>query len=1181
MKNKFLLLVLCLFVGLCSDLSAQYVHPGMNHTKADLDRVKQKVLAGEHPWIDGWNAMCAERDARADFKASPKSTVGGSDGTRQRASRDATAAYYNILRWYVTGDESHARCAVDILNAWSSSIKSVVTGELLQLPIRDFLQAAEIVRLYPGWKTEDIERFKTMCRDYFYPACKDGRSHAWPGWGGPANSDCLYIGIFLDDKAMVEDAVEYYKNGEGGGRMTNGVAFDGQPVEMGRDQPHAAIGIDSYAEFCQALWNQGIDMFSYKDNLLMKGFEYFYRFNLNHPVEWTPIDYSGHKFYYPATSNNSPASMPQNRIYANELAYHHYADRMGLDVPNMRKMVNLKNIGILTGVMFNYTDTSTVYIHRPVPPAPTELNTAPGISQVYLSWKAPDGDIANGYDVQRSESVDGAFVDIASWTENTSTDYTDRNVKPGVTYYYRVRSKNQSGTSDWSDAVAAKAVEGSTVYPSGWTRQDLGKEDWMVDGVTLFDTVRGNSFVIKGSGRDIYNPAQPEGNFTYVYVDGDFELTTRVYDGEQNGNQLKEKFGIMVRESVDASSPKVMLWIGDNGTRFTNFIWRGTSDGGGWINGSDHTWIPLWLRLRRTGNVFEAYVSAYGDDWHLIGSSEIPFANGCLVGLWVCGGAGRAEGYTVSFDNTSLTVGATSRPSAPSSFKATAKNSTQVQVSWNKPAGASCFTLSRAQASDRKFVDIARNLHVLSFSDNSLEPSTDYIYALTAANAGGESDTVFAEVTTKELKLPSAPSGLVASAKNSCIKLSWQPTLEQTEKYIVRRRGKNILSDFVYIGETEKTDYVDSTVMNDSIYYYRVCAVNSLGEGSPAGTSKLTPVLGEEHCFPFNEAVNDESADEWDVSDEAVLHDASFVAGKFDKCISLDKNRGSYVELNKGIVDGFKDFTVCAWVYPSRLDTWARVFDFGNNTDFYMFLSVRDASGKVRYAIDAGNGEQGLSTEVSLSTGRWTHLAVSQNDSVVIVYVNGKEVARSNTFTICPSDLGVTTCNYVGRSQFSSDPLFSGRIDELRIYSQTLTASQIERIYKAKSQSISMDAEAQITADVLYYDPASASSGLPVSYSTDDSKVASVYKDQVRIRREGTVNITASQRGNLDYAPAPKVVQHLTVSVADGISDVDSDEGEVYEVQRFNISGFPVDAPCKGINIVKYSDGSVKKVLVK
>jgi hypothetical protein len=656
LSNNRLLLLLCLF-GFGVSLNAQYTHPGISLTKSNLDRIKQKVLAKEHPWIDGWNTMTALRDSRSDYSAYPSTSVSGADGNRQRASRDAVAAYYNILQWYVNGDVSHANCAINILNAWSAKITSVVTGELFQLPIGDFMQAAEIARLYPGWASTDYNRFRTMCRSYFYPACHDfcQQENSWPGWGAPANADILFIGIFLDDMNMVSEAMNNFESGKGGARIYNGILSSGQVVEMGRDIPHAEIGINSYADFCQAAYNQGYDLYSDGNNLLLKGFEYFNKFNLNHAVDWKSIEYEGHKFYYPATSNNAPWTMPQYRVYGNEMVYHHYADRKHIDAPWSRKMIRLKQNAILSGTLYNYTDTSTAYIHYPVPSAPNGLTASSSIGQINLKWNAPDGDVTNGYEIQRSENQTNGFVTIKKWTGNTSTEYVDSLIKNDKNYYYRVRASNQNGPGPFSETVIGLAKSGSTILPLGWTQQDIGKEDWMPNGVTLYDEVNGGTFVVKGSGRDIFSDSQPEGNFTYKTTSGDFEIITRVFDGEQNANHIKEKFGVMVRESLSASSAKVMLWLGDAGIRQAHFLWRNTPEGNGAIDGSDHTWIPLWMKFTRRGNLFEGFVSADGITWFSIGSQSVTLPSSLLTGIWVCGGAYRPDGYTVKFDHTSIT----------------------------------------------------------------------------------------------------------------------------------------------------------------------------------------------------------------------------------------------------------------------------------------------------------------------------------------------------------------------------------------------------------------------------------------------------------------------------------------------------------------------------------------------
>lgn len=1148
-KVCFFAILVCMSMQICGQiLKAPFKHPGLNHSMEDLERLKQKVLGKETPWIDGWNVMCNERDAQPDFTASPKPTVGGSDGTRQRASRDATSAYYNILRWFVTGNEAHAVCAVNIINAWTNSINEVVTGELLQLPIKDFIQAAELVRMYSGWKEEDREKFKKMCRDYFYPACLEARLHAWPGWGGPANSDCLYIGIFLDDEDMVNDAIEFYKTGKSGGCITEGIQFGGQPVEMGRDQPHVTIGIDSYAEFCQALWNQGVDLFSYEDNLLLKGFEYYAKYNLGYAVNWNPVDYYGHKFYYPAPSSNSPGSMPNFRVVANELVYHHYVDRKGLDMPYLRKMMKLKEVGILTGSMFTFSDTTTAYIPYEAPPVPQNIKVSGSLNHIRLDWDAPEGDVANGYDIQRSEYSDKGFVDIGGWSGNTTSQYYDFDVANDHDYYYRIRSKNQSGFSEWSTPIKAVSYKGSGILPAGWVHEDIGLEDWMVKGETLYDKSNNNTFVIKGSGRDIYNPQHPEGNFTYISVTGDFELVTRIYDGEQNASQLKEKFGIMLRENTSGTSQKIMLWLGDNGTRFTHFIWRGTSDGGGWIDGSDHSWIPIWLKLNRSNDVFTAYVSDNGNEWYEIGTAKIPFPKTCLAGLWVCGGATRAEGYTVSFDNTTLTSH-TALPSAPDGFKAVKTGSTEIELSWNKTKNVSGFDIYRSDRINGEYVMIAGSLYSPGYTDTNLTPSKEYFYKITAANAGGRSiDSTFLSVVTTDLRLPNAPSGLSGTAKNEYVALKWNPTGEMTEKYNIYRKMLGGIDGYELIAETDETFYNDETVENGNLYYYQVAAVNKIGEGRKSTSKLMKPVLGDLIYLSFN---GNRLCNEWDRTEKAVGHDAEFATGKFSESLLLDKNKTAYITLPYGINSTLSDFTFACWIKPITIDTWARIFDFGNGENKYMFMSVSDHDGKPRFGIKNGGEEETVISSSGLNKLQWNHLVVSKKDSVVTIYINGKKTASNEHISISPDVFGNLNANYIGKSQFNVDPYLNAYIDELRIYNQALNEKQIIGLYNAREQELVMDDECIKRVDDEEFSPATASSGLLPEYESSDKSVAYIYKGMIKIIKSGTTDITAYQSGNIDFVAALPKTMHLVVNDITSLEEPNSVFSDI-KIKRIN-----------------------------
>jgi surface protein len=79
-------------------------------------------------------------------------------------------------------------------------------------------------------------------------------------------------------------------------------------------------------------------------------------------------------------------------------------------------------------------------------------------------------------------------------------------------------------------------------------------------------------------------------------------------------------------------------------------------------------------------------------------------------------------------------------------------------------------------------------------------------------------------------------------------------------------------------------------------------------------------------------------------------------------------------------------------------------------------------------------------------------------------------------------------------------------------------------------QTITFGALADLTAGDPDVDPgATASSGLTVTYASDDSGVATIVAGKIHAVAAGTCNITASQAGNITYNPAPDVVQSLNV----------------------------------------------------
>ena len=140
----------------------------------------------------------------------------------------------------------------------------------------------------------------------------------------------------------------------------------------------------------------------------------------------------------------------------------------------------------------------------------------------------------------------------------------------------------------------------------------------------------------------------------------------------------------------------------------------------------------------------------------------------------------------------------------------------------------------------------------------------------------------------------------------------------------------------------------------------------------------------------------------------------------------------------------YNEITLATWVYWKGSSQWQRIFDFGNNTNQFMFLTPRSGNNTLRFDIKNGGSEQSVET-AQLPANQWVHVAVTLGNGTAKLYVNGALKATSSGFTIKPSDLQ-PSMNYIGKSQFA-DPLFNGMVDEFRIYNRVLSDADIGAVY--------------------------------------------------------------------------------------------------------------------------------------
>ena len=175
MKRIFLSFMLSASVLLTTHAERTFTHPGALVSNTEIANMKRHIEAKEQPWLSEWNALVSAYGG-ATYTAAANTEIGGSGGNRQRACRDAQAAFFNALIYRVRGTKSNAICAAKILSAWGNTCVSA-KEELFQFPCLDMCTAAEFLReedgsFYTGWAEDDRTNFMTMVRDVFVPALR-------------------------------------------------------------------------------------------------------------------------------------------------------------------------------------------------------------------------------------------------------------------------------------------------------------------------------------------------------------------------------------------------------------------------------------------------------------------------------------------------------------------------------------------------------------------------------------------------------------------------------------------------------------------------------------------------------------------------------------------------------------------------------------------------------------------------------------------------------------------------------------------------------------------------------------------------------------------------------------------------------------------------------------------------
>ncbi|HHY83912.1 MAG TPA: hypothetical protein GYA07_00040 [Verrucomicrobia bacterium] len=451
-----------------------FAHPGALHSEADFIRMSNKVAQAAQPWKGSYDMLTVSPYAQLNWRPAPVEYIvrGGRGQNYTRSQQDAAAVYQLALRWRISGDTAYADRAVFILNAWANTLRGV-RGDSNQslaggICGAQFACAAEMLSAYPGWVPADRRKFKDMMMRVFYTANDDFlhrhhdncSTHYRLNWDTANMVSMLAIGVLCDNKAVFDQALDYFYRGDINGNIQNAVWFIhdnglGQTEEAGRDQGHNNGGMNFLARFCQVAWNQGHDLFGYDNNRLLRGIEYLAKYNLFYDVPYVPHRTCDMRQTEAVVSEAGRGAL--DPMF--ELIHHHYVNIKGLSAPFSTRAAELlrpepgPNTSIHPSQVDWFGFGTLTYTREPfegdVPPS--GLTAKVRGSRVLLNWWGSA--YATNYVIKRATTRGGPYTTLATIPAHEDRMFWDTAPADG-TAYYAVSALTPSGETANSGEVA-------------------------------------------------------------------------------------------------------------------------------------------------------------------------------------------------------------------------------------------------------------------------------------------------------------------------------------------------------------------------------------------------------------------------------------------------------------------------------------------------------------------------------------------------------------------------------------------------------------------------------------------------------------------------------------------------------------------------------------------------------
>jgi hypothetical protein len=606
------------------------------------------------------------------------------------------------------------------------------------------------------------------------------------------------------------------------------------------------------------------------------------------------------------------------------------------------------------------------------------------------------------------------------------------------------------------NSVAINSTANGVV--AGLTSADIGLP---IATGSIYSCTNGDFEVIAG-GDGLSGP-DDQGHFALKSVTGDFDVKVRVL-GIPNSQGAA---GLVLRESFQAGTQSIHLLANSspppNALGFIRTGQRMFVDGGirSWGSGySFETRPDVWLRLRRTSDLYTRFYSTNGTDWILIESLALDLSPQALVGLAATANDDEAPAVLahlrnfgeMTFSNPSLHLGenpadTTVPQNTDVNFSAHAAGSgapdSELVYQWQRGDGSGSFT-NVIGANSPTFGIFARP------QDHGA------IFRVRVHLAGLVMDSQVATLTlTPDVTLPRIQS-VVAPGQGNQVNVTFSEAVAAASGTNLLHYAITNLSTGLRVGITSVSQSPDGrtiTLLTDLLaegpsYEITVGGVEDLGDPPNTILSGTRAEFRHDSLvgyWQFEEGTGTTTADaSGNGFTGTLVNGPTWVAGAAGRHALEFDGSNDRVDLgNPEVLQITGPLTLAAWVYPDSTTDNGRIITKGGGPGQRGWaLNVEGINAwSFQIAVSGSANISVLVTNVPLR--RWTHVAGVYDPSVpsLRLYTNG--VLGGEVTAGVPTSQFNPPLNVSIGARPIQQTFFDGKIDEVRVHARALGAPQI------------------------------------------------------------------------------------------------------------------------------------------